>query len=146
MKYNVGDIVKIKENLIENNDYGVLTLWDSMMPYVGDVVTIIECVDEADEMYDVKENIYSWTMEMLEPVDYDLQKTLNLLNVLSGDTKYKITNKDILKEDIDIPDWFDLNKIEALFNEIDVKIKDDNGKYRSMYNILCELSKIREWL
>jgi len=33
-----------------------------------------------------------------------------------------------------------------LFNEIDVKIKDDNGKYRSMYDILCELSKIREWL
>lgn len=143
MKYNVGDIVRIKENLIENNDYGVLTLWDSMMPYVGDVVTIIECVDEADEMYDVKENIYSWTMEMLEPFDYDLEKTLNLLSVLIGDTK---VNKYTLKEDIDIPDWFDLNKIEALFNEIDVKIKDDNDKYRSMYDILCELSKIREWL
>lgn len=75
-KYNVGDKVKVKADLIEdarygmdNNEYKDIVV-DSMMRFAGQVVTIAEIIytDELGERYNIIEDAdeWNWTDEMFE--------------------------------------------------------------------------------
>ena len=75
-KFKVGDKVKVREGLVTDKFYGNMRCSSTMAGMGGSVLTIdyIEA-----EHYGVNENIYSWSDEMLEPVE----KTLD--NLCAGD-------------------------------------------------------------
>lgn len=67
MKYNVGDKVKIREDLIINKKYGGLNFWEGgMFNCRGRVSVIEEC--HSDTTYKLKDMPYVFSEEMLEPV------------------------------------------------------------------------------
>ena len=66
MKYKVGDIVIAKKGLVPGTAYGSVAFFiDVMVPYCGRKMKIKEV---HKDYYDVEENNYGWTEEMLEPV------------------------------------------------------------------------------
>lgn len=71
MKYKVGDKVKVRADLVQEEVYGCETAVDDMVDMRGMTVTIGD-VDESG--YGIKEDPegYTWTDEMFEPVDDEL--------------------------------------------------------------------------
>jgi hypothetical protein len=66
MKYNVGDKVRVREDLEADRDYGDgIYYGGEMTSYAGKVLTISNV---HSYKYEVEENFYDWTDEMLEPV------------------------------------------------------------------------------
>lgn len=72
MKYKVGDKVRIREDLVMDDNYGGSVAVDDMTDMGGSVVTI-ERVGEVHGYY-IKEDPdeYCWTDEMFEPVEEEL--------------------------------------------------------------------------
>jgi hypothetical protein len=66
MKLKVGDKVRIRKDLKVGEIYGSLRLLRSMKRYLGNVCTITDIDDDGD--FDVEENGFFWSKEMLEPV------------------------------------------------------------------------------
>jgi hypothetical protein len=67
MKYKVGDIVIAKKGLIPGCAYGsVADFVDGMVPYCGRQMKIKKV---HKDHYDVEENYFGWTDEMLEPAE-----------------------------------------------------------------------------
>lgn len=66
MKYKVGDIVKVRDDLIEENWYGEQDFIEDMSDYKGKYVTIARISGESD--YEIKEDngLWYWTDEMFE--------------------------------------------------------------------------------
>lgn len=68
-KFNVGDKVRVRKDLVVDKKYGTQVFVDGMMELRGKIVTI-KCV--TDSFYRVEEDEkiypYNWTDEMLEPV------------------------------------------------------------------------------
>ena len=71
MKYKVGDKVKVRADLVQEELYGCETAVDDMVDMRGMTVTIGD-VDESG--YGIKEDPegYTWTDEMFEPVEEEL--------------------------------------------------------------------------
>lgn len=97
MKYNVGDRVKIKEDLEYDEIYGGVYVTDTMLKYRGEVLEIVE-VNNLNNSYMLKDCGHWWFNEdMLEPINdsYEyisketektkektsLEKALELLNM-----------------------------------------------------------------
>ena len=84
MKFQVGDEVRVREDLISGVDYGSFPFVNSMKEYRGEVVTIHE-VNPRATAYEIAEDggeAY-WTDEMLEPItdhDYLMDKILERNN------------------------------------------------------------------
>ena len=76
MKYKVGDKVRIREDLVEEEDYGGAITVDDMVNMSGDVVTIESVVQISDKgfVYHIVEDSdkYDWTSAMFEPVEEEL--------------------------------------------------------------------------
>lgn len=78
MKYKVGDKVRIREDLVSGENYGVAIAVNRMTYMGGSVVTIesfvtIETVDKVLGYYIEEDpNGYLWTDEMFEPVEEEL--------------------------------------------------------------------------
>lgn len=69
MKYKVGDKVKIREDLKNDEIYGS-GYWDvtsDMVSYGGMIATIIKCEEDSYQI-DVDNGFYSWVDEMFEEV------------------------------------------------------------------------------
>lgn len=66
MKYKIGDIVKIKDNLQEGKEYGECDISEGMLKFRG-TLNIIENIDE-DGNYHLTNNNYTWSKGMLELV------------------------------------------------------------------------------
>lgn len=64
MKYKVGDRVKIREDLIEDKQYGAQVFTSEMKPWCGQVATIAHC-GECDYLLEGAD-IWYWTEEMIE--------------------------------------------------------------------------------
>jgi hypothetical protein len=65
MKYKVGDKVKIREDLIVDNDYGSDGFTEEMEQYKGKTATITDvCYDKYE--IDIDDGNWCWTDEMLE--------------------------------------------------------------------------------
>ena len=71
MKYKVGDKVRVKQTLNSGQNYGGALANDAMASKSGEFVTIEEVLDNG---YHIKEDIWYWTDEMLEPVSTDKPK------------------------------------------------------------------------
>ena len=68
MKYEVGDKVRVRIDLVPYEMYGSLTFLDgNMSKCAGQICTIKEV--PGDKKYYVSENPFAWSEEMLEPVD-----------------------------------------------------------------------------
>lgn len=84
MKYKVGDKVRVREDLIVGEKYGKDVFTSTMVSFKGKIVTIKKIVEDK---YEIEEDSQTWwwTYEMLLPV-----------------TKYKIGDKVIVREDLDV--------------------------------------------
>ena len=117
MKYNVGDRVKIKEDLEYDEIYGGVYVTDTMLKYRGEVAEIAEVNSSFDDRYILKgcENLW-FHEDMLEPINdsiletekTSLEKALELLNM---------TEEEVNKE-------YDRRKYTALAKEIARKFVD----------------------
>jgi hypothetical protein len=65
MKYKVGDKVKIREDLIVDNDYGSDGFTEEMEQYKGKTATITDIYWDKYDI-DIDDGDWSWTDEMLE--------------------------------------------------------------------------------
>lgn len=60
MKYKIGDVVRIKEDLVEGEKYGECNVDKDMLKFRG-ATTTIEGIDEDGDFYLVnKDNYYTW--------------------------------------------------------------------------------------
>ena len=73
MKYKVGDKVKIREDLVVDNKYGVDTYVDDMEQYKGKIATVIRITDNNKYKLDV-DSYWCWTDEMFEDYTEDTEK------------------------------------------------------------------------
>jgi hypothetical protein len=69
MKYNVGDLVKIREDLIEDREYGDNPFMSEMKPWRGQVVTIAHY--EGDNYLIEGCDDWVWTDEMIKGLAVD---------------------------------------------------------------------------
>ena len=70
MKYNVGDRVKIKEDLEYDEIYGGVYVTDTMLKYRGEVAEIAEVNSNFNDRYILKNcGIYWFHKDMLEPIN-----------------------------------------------------------------------------
>lgn len=68
MKYNVGDKVRIREDLITGEKYNDLTFVPDMVQYMGKVATITRIKFEDVYGIDLDGKTWSWSDEMFEDV------------------------------------------------------------------------------
>ena len=70
MKFNVGDRVKIKEDLEYDEIYGGVYVTDTMLKYRGEVAEIAEVNSNFNDRYILKNcGIYWFHKDMLEPIN-----------------------------------------------------------------------------
>lgn len=70
MKYNVGDRVKIKEDLEYDEIYGGVYVTDTMLKYRGEIAEIAEVNSNFNDRYILKDcGIYWFHKDMLEPIN-----------------------------------------------------------------------------
>ena len=130
MKYNVGDRVKIKEDLEYDEIYGGVYVTDTMLKYRGEVAEIAEVNSNFNDRYILKDcGIYWFHKDMLEPIndsdDYiskgrddsifetektkektSLEKALELLNMTEEEMNKKYDKKDITELGVEITNKF----------------------------------------
>ena len=70
MKYNVGDKVRVRKDLVNYSEYGGELFVRGMQQFKGKVVTICRLLDDK---YFIREDTseYAWTNEMLEGIAND---------------------------------------------------------------------------
>ena len=70
MKYNIGDKVRIKEDLEYDEIYGGIYVTDIMLKYRGEVAEIAEVNSNFNDRYILKDcGIYWFHKDMLEPIN-----------------------------------------------------------------------------
>lgn len=74
----IGDRLKLRDDLIEGQQYGNLTLWPPMYDLRGEVFTV-KAIRTYNKIVDVEENAYGWSFEMFEEDD---SKPVSLLSYL----------------------------------------------------------------
>ena len=104
MKFKVGDKVRVRENLEVGKDYGDYNVVEDMKKYEGKEFIIDEVMKHYYRLKD--ENWYSWTDEMLEPVEEGEKDNMNIIKL---NEEYK-------------------NKMDALMEEYKEKIKEATKK------------------
>lgn len=89
MKFKVGDKVRIKKDLIVDNKYGRYKFITQMKPYLG-TTQIIQNINYFNDGYIFKNNLYTWTDEMLEPIEenYNIKVIGNTVIVKTEDGNY----------------------------------------------------------
>ena len=140
MEYKVGDVVRIKDNIQEGEEYGECDVIDSMLKYRG-TVHAIEYIDEDGDFYltDVK-NLYNdsyvWNKDMVDfigisqPITPKISRE-TIYNYLLDDLSemYKDNNDDQNDAIVDIYNKFGdtsfLVHILEQYNEIS-RLRDPN--------------------
>lgn len=100
MKYKIGDIVKVREDLQVGEKYGELNVMDYMLPFRG-TIDIIENIDEDGDYYLANNNNpYMWNKEMLEPIELkdDLKEEMKGKNNMG----YKVGDVVRIKNDLQV--------------------------------------------
>ena len=92
-KYKIGDRVKIREDLKENEKYGSQIFVDSMCKMIGLTLTIDRVND--NDTYRMKEIGYNWTEEMIEGL---AEETINKKMLEFVFKKYGITKEELERE------------------------------------------------
>jgi len=87
MKFEIGQKVRVREDLKAEKPYGGLCFYDgSMEPWRGKTLTISKYTTAGN--YCVKENCFCWSGEMLEPATLSTGDMLNAL-MANPEQKYK---------------------------------------------------------
>ncbi len=120
MKYNVGDKVKIRGDLIVNKKYGGLNFWEGgMFNCRGRVSVIEEC--RGDTMYKLKNMLYVFSEEMLEPVKEDAKMYCNDFTVkIKGENGKLYKIEECISPFVKIKDYVVVvpgKVVEVLFEE-----------------------------
>lgn len=141
MKFKVGDIVKIRDDLTTTGNYGSFNVVESMLKYKGKTATIIRVIN-VGSFYDldIDDGWSAWTDEMLEPVEYvfSLKEAEELTRVIYADGGLiptpekpvpieKQLIKDTFKDCLDsaFGAWLKLGGVTSLFHENTISIKED---------------------
>ena len=98
MKYKIGDVVRIKDDIQEGEKYGDLNVMDYMLPFRG-TIDIIESIDEDGDYHLANNNNpYMWNKEMLEPIGLkdDLKEEMKEKNNMG----YEIGDIVMVKENL----------------------------------------------
>ena len=98
MKYKIGDVVRIKDDIQEGEKYGELYVMDYMLPFRG-TIDIIENIDEDGDYHLANnKNPYMWSEEMLEPIGLkdDLKEEMKEKNNMG----YEIGDVVMVKENL----------------------------------------------
>lgn len=68
MKYKVGDKVKIREDLIDEENYGCANFVEPMEEYKGQIAEITMTYDDGEDGYliDIDNGVWYWSAEMFE--------------------------------------------------------------------------------
>lgn len=122
LEYNLGDVVKIKDNLQEGEKYGGCNVIDDMLPFRG-TIDIIENIDEDGDYHLANNNNpYVWNEGMLEPVE----------------------SKDDLKQSTYVDEIKEKNSVEYKIGDV-VRIKDNlqEGEKYGECNVNKDMLKFR---
>lgn len=108
MKYEIGDIVKVKDGLQVGEKYGNCEVLEGMLEYRGKMYVIIDIDFDGD--YSLKSianpkdtNYYSWHKDMLEPVviQDDLKQSTHVDKIKEeNNMKYKIGDVVEIRDDL----------------------------------------------
>lgn len=110
--YNVGDKVKIREDLEVGNCYGTNSVVEDMEEYRGAIATITEVYGYTEYLIDLDEGDWFWTPEMFECKVEDVEST-------KKSTKYQVG------------DYVELNGLWTQFGKCVVQVIEvcDDGDY-----------------
>lgn len=82
--YKVGDMVKIRKDLVVNEAYGAAVFTCNMVKYQGKCAKITDYVGGIEYRIDIDDENWNWTKEMLEPVcDNEIHITVKGLNTIA---------------------------------------------------------------
>ena len=123
-KYKIGDRVKIREDLNENERYGCQIFVDSMCEVRGLTLTIDRVND--NDTYRMKEIGYNWTDEMIEGL---AEETINKKMLEFVFKKYSITKEELERE---------MNKDK----ELEKTIQDITDSYNDFRDYCINCSRI----
>ena len=99
MKYKVGDIVKVREDLEEGGDFGRLCVSSEMAKFAGKLVTISSVNDGGDDyLIEEDDETYYWIDEFFKDVENcDTDKIIKkVLSEMTEETKDTII-KEMIK-------------------------------------------------
>ena len=139
-KFKVGDKVRVRKGLVPDKYYGGVRC-ASTMARMGGAVLTIDCVES--DYYEVKECVFCWSDEMLEPAEKTLDNLCrgDMIRDIHGDTRKILAALDgcyLLNyggnEDA-TGDWYTVAELEKLdyqvFNPNSLKatVEIDGKKY-----------------
>ena len=141
MKYKVGDKVRVRKDLVVNNEYNGVTYINSMDEFKDEkcVITNIR-----NQYYQINNFGYWWSEEMFESIDDE--KVLEYALRKLGMTKEELEDEmNINEEDITFIKKYMENKKERReycekFNSVcdSCKISNFKDKYKSYGNVNCD--------
>ena len=125
MKYKVGDMVRVRKDLVVNNEYnGVIYI--SSMDEFKDKECVITNID--DLAYQLNNSDRWWSEEMLEPVDDLLEYALEKLGM----------TKEELEDEMNI-DEEDMEKAKEI-----VRLNNETDTYCKLFDADCKGCKIEK--
>ena len=148
MEFKVGDKVRVRKDLKENNYYGGARFLFGMVRLIGKIVTI-EQVMENSRRYYIKEDSenWCWTDEMLEKIEYtyeDLKKAPigTKITFENGEVLVK-DDKDILENSGYVRNMLELDNFKSRILGKIIKIEEPEYStvYESKSEILDEVEK-----
>ena len=131
MKYKIGDRVRVRADLKENERYGGLRLYAPYMSRFRGKEFIISSVREDDNKYGFAGNIYTWPGEMLEPAspatpDWTLIVRPDKKNPDKTTAILKVDGKETRRESVKRY-YKDKYNSGAAIREVVAKLLDPNG-------------------
>lgn len=102
MRFEVGDKVRVKNNLKHKDTYDGIVFITGMEEYCGKTLTILNVVEAKNGMiyYNTEENIWWWSESMFEPIDKENE--MNKIPELETGMFVIIKNTDFGKEYIGV--------------------------------------------
>lgn len=135
MEYKMGDLVRIREDLQEGQQYGGHKIWYGMLKYRG-TCQIIKAVIESGFYLKGDVNCYVWTKDMVEPVESKSDKEMKGENNM----KYKIGDLVKIKDSIQAGEKYgecsvieDMLQFRGLVDTIEY-IDQDGDYHLATYN------------
>lgn len=127
MKYKVGDIVKLRDDLEGGIEIGDYYYSREMSNFKGEKVTIVEA-DEKGKNYSIEEDrrLHYWTDEMIEGLWEETKPKLKLIDILNKIANGELKEGTVVKlgendsyEYKGIDDWF-MVQCKYLNNEVEL--------------------------
>ena len=157
-KFKVGDKVKVREDLEEGDRCGSQGVVGEMLAYNGEILTISNIVNPGE--YDVKENCWTWSDEMLEKVEEVVEEAIDHSKVINE--AYQQMTRDYHSQPMIAEMLYGMDSVPSTFNKLKDKtmeivkfaknltlssneklmrkkgLKDENGIYTDAYTEIVD--------